>query len=409
MARHVAILTDSFPPDIRSSAILMHAMAEGLQSRGYDVTVLTVTRGGPVAVRAGGIRVLRVPMPGLPLHGVSAVRKGVAWLALPISTTLRAFTAMRRPDAVWVYSPPLTLGLAAAAIRAVHRCRVILNVQDLFPDNAVDLGLLRGPLEIAFFQQIEDFCYRNADRIVVHSDAHVARLAEHPALAARRPDIRVIPNFVDVDAVGSAAPDPELKQRLGLSGRFVFVFGGVMGFAQDLDLIVEAARRLRERKDIGFLLVGDGVRRATAQRMAGPLDNLRFHDPVPPAVYHSWLRSADAGLVTLRAETATPVVPSKTLTYMAAGLPVVAAIPRASDAVPLLSAARGGVWVPAGDAAALAAACAAVASDPASARAMGRRAREFCIAHFSAPRVLDRIVQLLDEVVGIPHGRDGHP
>lgn len=394
MARHIAILCDSYPPEVRSAATLMGEVARGLRDRGWEVTVLT-TRMGRGAAREVGIRVLGVP--SLPLHDVPAWRKGLAWLALPAVVAGAGALFMRRPDVLWVYSPPLTLGIAAAALKRRFRCRLVLHVQDLFPDNAVDLGLLRDPILIRSWRLVEDLSYRAADRVVVHSAGHVPWLCRHPALAGRPGAVEIVPNFVDVEAVQALSPDADLKPRLGLQGRFVFVFGGVMGFAQDLTTVADAARLLRDRSDLAFLLVGDGVAREAAQRRAGGLDNVVFHDWVPPREFAGWLRACDAGLVTLRPEMTTPVVPSKTLTFMAAGLPVVAAVPRTSDARDLVSRARCGLWVPAGDARALADACAALASDPASARVMGQRGLAACRESFSREAGLERICQVLDD------------
>ncbi len=393
MARHIAILCDSFPPEVRSAATLTGEVARGLRDRGWEVTVLTTGPGRGTA-NEDGVHVIRVP--SLPLHDVPPWRKGLAWLALPAVVAGAGALLARRPDVLWVYSPPLTLGLAAAILKRRFRCRLVLHVQDLFPDNAVDVGLLRDPVLIAAWRVVEDLCYRAADRVVVHSPGHVPWLRRHAAFSHRPEAIEVVPNFVDVDAAQAASPDGDLKRRLGLEGRFVFVFGGVMGFAQDLTTVVDAARLLRDRPDLGFLLVGGGVAREAAERRADGLGSVVFHDWVPPREFAGWLRACDAGLVTLRPEMTTPVVPSKTLQFMAAGLPVVAAVPRTSDARDLVSRARCGSWVPAGDARALAGACAALASDPASARVMGERGLATCRESFSREAGLERIGRVLD-------------
>lgn len=397
MPRHIAILCDSYPPEVRSAATLMAELARGLRERGWEVTVVT-TRSGRGNTREAGVRVVRVPM--WPLHDVPAWRKGVAWLVLPGAMAGVGAWRLRRPDVFWVYSPPLTLGLAAALLKRRFRSRLVLHVQDLFPDNAVDLGLLTNPLAIRAWRAVESLCYRAADRVVAHSPGHVPWLRRHAVFAGRTDAIHVVPNFVDVEAVQAASPDPDLKRRLGWEGRFVFLFGGVMGFAQDIETVVHAARLLRDRTDTSFLLVGGGVARQAAEQQARGLANVVFRDWVPPDEYARWTRTCDAGLVTLRAAMTTPVVPSKTLHFMAAGLPVVAAVPRASDARDLVVEARCGLFVPPGDAEALARACVALASDPNAARAMGERGLAFCRERFSRDTVLDRICSILDSLAG---------
>lgn len=396
MAHHIAILCDSFPPDIRSVAILTHQVALGLRERGWEVSVVT-TRADSHDRGVPGVRVIRVP--SLRLHDVPAWRKGLAWLALPGLVASWAAWSLPKPDVVWVYSPPLTLGLAGAALKRRFDCRLVLNVQDLFPDNAMDIGVLRHPGAIRFWRAIEHVCYRAADRVVVHSRGHVPWLRRHAAFASRPQSIEVVHNFVDVEAVQATPASRDLKRRLGWEGRFVVLFGGVMGFAQDLETVVEAARVLRNRPDIAFLLVGDGVTRGAAERRAEGLSNVAFHDWVAPDVFGSWMKACDAGLVSLRADMRTPVVPSKTLFYMAAGLPVVASVPRSSDAIDLVLEARCGVWVPAGDPVALARACAAMADDREATRRMGERGLLFCRDRFSREAMLERICSILSPLV----------
>ncbi|MBL6975648.1 MAG: glycosyltransferase family 4 protein [Deltaproteobacteria bacterium] len=404
--RRVLLLTDAYPPEIRSCPVLMKELAQGLVERGFHVTVLTTwptynlteedrelygRRLSNMVQTEDGVRVIRVPVP--PLHNVGPVVKGLSEAALPLLMSA-AGSLVKAVDAVIVFSPPLSLGLAAAALKVRFGCPIILNVQDLMPQAAMDLGVLKNPLLVKAFEVLEDRCYRHADRITCHSEGNVDWLKTHrPAHAGK---LEIVHNWVDVDGYQATEPDREVRGRLGLDLKFVFLFGGVMGFAQDLDTVVEAARRLDDRKDMAFLLVGDGVARERVEAAAMGLTNVVFHPFVAPERYVGWLRAMDAGLVTLRAETRTPVIPSKILGFMASGLPYLAVLGGHSDARRLTANGRCGVMAEPGDPDDVVRAALKLAGDRKKAAGMGRRGLEYCRRHFSRTACIDRYVRLLE-------------
>lgn len=405
--RHVVVVTDAYPPEIRSAATLMQELALGLRDRGFRVTVLTTfprynlddagrrdfaSLAGNVVRHEEGLAVVRVPT--LPIHNVGALVKGLGQVSMTAMLSA-AGALVGRADAVVVYSPPLPMGLVAASIKARTGARLVLNVQDLFPQNAVDLGVLKNPAIIKGFQIVETLCYRAADVVTCHSEGNLAWLRRHPALRGRPDAVEVVHNWVDVDRYQAAQPDRDARRRLGLDGKFVFFFGGVMGYAQDLDTVIAAAARLKDRADLAFLLVGDGVERERLAAMAQDLPNVVFHPFIPEADYARWLRAMDAGLVTLRAEMATPVVPSKLLGFMAAGVPYLALLNRESDARGITRDARCGVVLDPGDAGGLAAEAVRLAAAPLGARDMGRRGLAYCRRHFARDACIDRYAKLL--------------
>ena len=409
---HVLLVTDAYPPEIRSASLLMRELAVGLRDRGYRVSVLTTfprynltdeARRAFASVRANvladedGVRVLRVPT--LPIHNVPPVVKGVGQLSLPVLLGA-AGSLLPKVDAIIVYSPPLPLGLVAAALKVRFGARFILNVQDLFPQNAIDLGVLKDKSIIRAFEAIESFCYRAADRVTCHSEGNLAWLRRHAALRGRGDRVSVIHNWVDIDRYQATPPDPDVRARLGLAGKFVFFFGGVMGYAQDLDTTIRAARLLKDRTDVAFLLVGDGVERERLVGLAQGLPNVVFHPFIGEADYIGWLRAMDVGLVTLRAEMATPVVPSKLLGFMAAGVPYVALLNRQSDARSITTEGRCGIHLDPGNAEAAADAIAWFADNRAEAAAMGRHGLAYCRRHFSQDACIDNYAALLQSLSG---------
>jgi len=403
----ILLLTDAFPPEVRSSSHLMYELAEELAGRGHAVSVVTCRPRYNLAPGAapapaspgvprepvGGFEVLRVDAPAI--HNVGHVRRGLGQLWLPVAF-YRAARALPRPDVIYVYSPPLTLGLAAHWLGRRWRAPFVFNVQDLFPQNAIDLGALRNPLLVAFFRRLERFIYRHAAAIALHSEGNAAWLRRDGVEAAK---LRVIHNWVDTDAhrpdAGGAAN--HFRREVGLEGRFVVLFAGVMGYAQDMETIVEAAARLREESRVVFLLVGDGSERAGVERRVGELNlaNVRLLPFVPREDYPQLVAACDVGLVTLKKTMKTPVVPSKLPTYMASARPVIVSVNPESDAGALVRTADCGLLVPPGDPEAMAAAIRQLLNDPARAAALGASGRRYALAHLSRRACIDEIERLL--------------
>jgi len=404
-AMRILLLTDAFPPEVRSSSHLMYELAEDLAARGHAVSVVTCRPRynlapaaaaapaipGVLREPAGGFEVVRVDAPAI--HNVGHVRRGLGQLWLPVAF-YRAARALPRPDVIYVYSPPLTLGLAAHWLGRRWRAPFVFNVQDLFPQNAIDLGALRNPLLIAFFRALERHVYRHAAAIALHSEGNAAWLRRDGVEAAK---LRVIHNWVDTERHRPEAGATSNRFRKGLEGRFVVLFAGVMGYAQDMGTIVEAAARLADEPRVVFLLVGDGNERAGVERRVGELKlaNVRLLPFVPREEYPALVAACDVGLVTLKKTMKTPVVPSKLPTYMASARPVIVSVNPESDAAALVRAADCGLLVPPGEPEAMAAGIRALLNDPARAAALGARGREYALQHLSRRPCIDEVERLL--------------
>ena len=260
---------------------------------------------------------------------VSALFAGMAGVWLP------AF------DAALVYSPPLPLALAALALCRARRRPLIVNIQDLFPQSAIDLGLLNNPYLIRIFKGLESFLYRHADLVAVHSEGNRRHVLNAGGKFGK---VTVVPNWIDTKAIQPGSRENGLRASLGLDHHFVVSFAGIMGYSQDLETVLHSARILKDQKDIVFLMVGDGVEKFKLQKLAreNQLDNVLFLPMQPKDKYPEVLLASDLCLATLRPEVKTPVVPSKILSIMAAGRPVLASLPLDGDAPRLIAEAQCG-------------------------------------------------------------------
>ena len=337
-----------------------------------------------------GVRVRRVWTPHLPQH--IPVARGLDHFGLALTYAL-AGLGLERPDVLLLYSPPLPIGLAAGFLGRVFRCPFVLNVQDIFPQSAIDLQVLKQRALIRFFERLERCLYRWADHITVHSEGNRANVASKLGSPAK---VTVVPNWIDTGFIRPGPRTNGFRGELGLGEEFVVSFAGTMGYSQDIDTVLAAADVLRALPEILFVLVGDGVElpRLKEQAARMRLQNVRWVPLQPRERYPAVLHASDVGLVTLHKDVSTPVVPSKLLSIMAAAKPVVASLPLTGDAPRIVEAAQCGLCVPPEDPERLAEAILSLYDDRPLAERMGKNGRDCIEAHFSATGAAARYEEL---------------
>ncbi len=405
----VLLLTNYYPPEIGGAAHLLCELAESLAERGYQTTVVTgfprynVTQHpdayrGRVAMweTVNGVRILRLWIPSMPRR--SPILRGLEHFLAPSLLLLGGLFAGPQ-DAVLTYSPPLPLGLAVYGLGRVKRMPCVVNIQDLFPKEAVMLGLLKSGVLIRLFEAIERFVYRKADCIAVHSPGNREYVIAH---GGRSGTTLVIHNWVDVARIQPSPRENAFSREHALSDRFVVSYVGTMGWCQDMLIIVQAAQLLRDQPDILFLMVGDGPEKSRAEERCKQLglENVVFLPLQPWARYPDVLAASDVSMINLNENLGTPAVPSKLLSIMAAGRPVMASLPLDGDAPRIIEEAGAGLCVGPNDAAALAAAVLRLYRDQALRRACGARGRQYVEAHFSRQACMDQYETLLAHLVG---------
>ena len=357
------IITNYFPPEIGAASHLFFELAESLVDVGIQVTVLTgfprynLKRRPPayrhkwfmterVPTKSNGtISVVRVGCTSIPFSRAIPVLRGLDHLWTAKVFLFRAL-ALPRHDCTLIYSPPLTLGITARWLKLLKRTPFIVNVQDLFPQNAIDLGVLKNKILIRLFQRMERYVYRHADLITVHSDAnktHVQALL-HDATDTASAKVHTIPNWVDTNAIRPGPKRNAFTKRYNIPiKKYIVSFAGVLGYSQGTQIIVEAAQLLHNEQDIHFIIVGEGPDRPHLEKLTANSPNVSLLPLQPQETYPQVLAASDLCLVTLKASVKTPVVPSKILSIMAAGRPIIASMPLNGDAPKLIKHAKAGV------------------------------------------------------------------
>ncbi len=402
--KNILIVADVYPPEVSSASHLMQELAEGLQKRGHRVFVATayprhyLVAGQqpdfPALVNENGVKVLRIKI--LPHHKVNFIIRGLAQLTLPwLFFRQIKKNITEKIDSVFVYSPPLPMGLVGIRVKKYFGAKFVLNLQDIFPQNAIDLGILNNPLPIAFFERMERKIYREADLITFHSAGGRKFLIEKKSVPEKK--IITLPNWIDLDSYGISDRNLSFRRQWGLENKLIFLFAGIMGPAQGLDFLVEVVKSVIDLKEVVFLLVGDGMEKEKIEKMIteNHLDNMLIKPFVSKEDYPYLAKEADIGLVCLSSKNKTPFVPGKFLGYLAAGKPVLAFLNKESDGFDLLAAADCGRAILTGDEKQAVTAVRELAGHRKELEMFGANGRRYLESHFAAEVIFDKIEEIL--------------
>ena len=332
----VIFLTQYFPPETGAPQNRLHATAQALVRKGAEVTVLTAMPNYPdMRIHAAyrGKWHVREVLDGMVVHRawlfVSA-KRSIVWRLLNyfsfvFSSLWVGLFRLKRSDVLFVESPPLFLGITAMLLAKAKGAKLVFNVSDLWPESAVQLGLVTNRSIIGISTWLEELCYRRSALITGQTKGIVADIQR------RCPEKQVLwlPNGVDLEAIAQAegSGDPqEARARLGIPpGDLVLTYAGIIGHAQGLEVVLQAASLLKHRSDIHFLLIGDGPEKSMLQALKKELavDVVRFVDRMPRAELLALLRATDAVVVPLRRnDLFKGAIPSKIFEALALSKPV---------------------------------------------------------------------------------------
>jgi glycosyltransferase involved in cell wall biosynthesis len=341
------------------------------------------------------LRVLHIFTPAC-LHRSYRWRLFAFWTFM--SASLIAALRVEPMDVMMGTSPPLFQALSAWMVAAIRRKPFLLEIRDLWPAFAIDIGLLKSPVAIALSRWLESFLYARATHLLVNSPAYRDYLVSRGVPFQK---ISLVANGVEPDMFDPVHQGADVRSKFALADKFVVTYAGAMGMANDLGTLLEAAERLCERTEIQFLLVGDGKERPRLQMEARSrgLVNITFAGSQPKNRMAAFLAASDACVALLKDIPAfRTTYPNKVFDYMAAGRPTVLAIDGAIRQV--METAQGGIYVPPGNAVRLAEAIGKLADDPPHARQMGVAAREYVVQYFNRQDQARTFIQLLRTLAG---------
>jgi colanic acid biosynthesis glycosyl transferase WcaI len=411
----ILVLCPHYAPDVAPTGEVMTSIVEGLAARGHRLHVVTSLpwyEHHRVEVDWRGSMVHHADVPWgritrvhpFPTDKTNLVARAVGFAGFTGLSGLEGAITRSRPDVVLAMSPPLTLGPAAVAIGRLRRIPVVFNIQDVFPDVAVELGMLTNAKVIAAASWLERATYAHADAVTVLSDDLrdnvVAKLAGRSHRKGGDPDkVRVIPNFVDTVRIAPAPHDNAYRRELGLEGKTVVLYAGNVGFSQSLDLVLAAARSFAGEPSVAFVINGGGSARPALEADAAGMANVHFVDFQPRERLAEVLAAGDIHLVPLRRGLARSSVPSKTYSILAAGRPFVASIDPGTEIERIAERSGAGIAVAPDDPEAFTAAVRRLVDDPTEAQRMGAAGRRWVEGWASPAAVAESYETLFAELV----------
>ncbi|MEP0807036.1 MAG: glycosyltransferase family 4 protein [Chloroflexota bacterium] len=382
-------------------------MAKFLQSRGHELVIVasdlnyqtgrrTVARKGVFAEQNfDGVRVLRS-------YIYPALHRSYFWRVISFFSFMFSsiWTALqvRDVDLVMGTTPPIFQAVSAWFVALIRRKPFLLEVRDLWPEFGVSMGVLKNPLVIALARWLERFLYARATHILVNSPAYREYMISKGVPEKK---VTYIPYGTDVDMFNPSVDGSSIRAELGLQERFVVLYAGALGQANDIDTLLRAANRLKVEEKIRFVLFGDGKERPRLESEARQmgLSNVIFAGVRAKKDMPRVIAAADACLAILQdIPMFRTTYPNKVFDYMAAGRATVLVIDGVSRR--LIEESGGGVFVQPGDDAMLAETVLELSKDSRRLQQMGRNARDYLVKYLDRRDRLNETLDLLVRLAG---------
>lgn len=434
----ILIYSYNYAPEPIGIAPLMTELAEGLVARGHEVRVVTGMPNYPERVIYEGYQGKWYCTEFI--KGV-VIQRSYVWirpkpnlldrLLLEASFVITSFIHAlkgKRPDVILMTSPPLPVCVPAAFLAWIHSCPIVLNLQDILPDAAIHVGLLKENSKlVSIFRFLEKFAYRSATKISVIADGFVENLRNKGV-----PENKIvqIPNWVNTEIIKPLPKEPnKFRDEHELNGKFVVMYSGNIALTQGIETVIHAAVRLRHITDIAIVIVGENsaleeleweeenalIKFNTDAKIALKklhleeekarklLDiykdtckatNIKLLPFEPRERLPEMLAAADLGLVLQRHNVVNFNMPSKIPVLMASGRAILASVPPDGTAASAIRESGGGILIPPEDPGALTAAIVELYIDSKKVKILGEKGRKYAEENYAFDKSLDRYEKL---------------
>jgi colanic acid biosynthesis glycosyl transferase WcaI len=404
----ILIYSYNYYPEPIGIAPLMTELAEGLVKRGHEVRVVTAMPNYPerqiyedyrgkfyLNEYKNGVQIQRSyvwirPQPNL----LDRIMLDASFVVTSFFPALLGW----RPDVILSTSPSLPVCVPAALLGWLRACPVVLNLQDILPEAAVHVGLLKNKFLIKVFAALEKFAYHSASKVSVIADGFVENLLSKGVEADK---IEQIPNWVDVNFIRPLPKENNpFREAHNLNGKFVVQYSGNIALTQGLETVIQAAATLRDIPEIAFVIVGEakGLQRLQQYCLDCGADNVMLLPFQPREHLPQMLAAADIGLVVQKKNVISFNMPSKIQVLLASGRALVASVPENGTAARALRQSGGGVIVPPEDAQALANAILELYKHPEKVKTLGYNSRQYAVEQYAFDQALNHYETLFESV-----------
>lgn len=330
------LIADAFPPMRTSAAVHMHELTLKLIEQRHEVTVIIPTASSDLPLRFDRVNQFRLVSVLTPkTKDVGYIRRTMAEFLSPyiLYSRLKSNSIINESfDGIIWYSPTIFFGPLISRLKRRYGCTAYLVLRDMFPDWAVDLGLMKKRLPYYFFKLVEFNQYKAANFIGIQAPGNL-KYFNHGIFEKFKTKVELLWTWV-TPYNSTVACSIDLT-RTHLSGRKIFVYAGNMGVAQDFDLIMKLVELYKHQVEIGFVFVGRGseVKRLKMVAVQQTLENILFCDEIDSTQIPALYTQCHVGLVALDPRHKSNNIPGKFLSYMESGLPVLARLNSGNDLV----------------------------------------------------------------------------
>ena len=402
---HILIIHQAFASIKEGGGTRHYEFARYLAAKGHQITIVT----SPISYLTGASKKkpslkkeIEYSEPGItiirsyayPALHKSFVHRVINFISFMVSSFL-AGLSVKQVDLIWGTSPPIFQSGSAWLIAKFKHIPFLFEVRDLWPAFAIEMGVLKSPLLIAPSQWFEKFMYRQADRVMVNSPGYIRHVQSRGAKK-----VELITNGGEPAMFNPEADGTQFRIQNQLQDKFIVLYAGAHGLANDLGIIIEAANLLKEEQQIHFVLIGDGKEKQhlidKANNMG--LTNVTFLPACPKDEISHVIAAADICVAILQ-----PIplfqttFPNKVFDYMVAGKPVLLAIDGVIRQV--IEESNGGVFVPPGQPDSMANTILELSKTPDNLIQMGKSGREFVKTHYNRKDLAEQLELVLKDMV----------
>lgn len=396
----IVLITDTFPPLRSSGSVQLRDLAQEFTKQGHKLTVLLPdsqleTRWKLEEYEGATILRLKAPQSKDRSYLLRTVNELLMPFAMLINLNNSPMKNKKWEAVIW-YSPSIFHAPLVKRIKTKSKCKSYLILRDIFPDWALDLGLLKKGLAYWFLKWVAQKQYDAANIIGVQSPGNISYFEKSMAIRKGQ-SVEVLQNWL---ARPSSSSCSIIIKETSLIDKKVLVYAGNMGVAQDIELILNLAERMLLYEDVGFLFVGRGneLERLKTIAQNRKLDNVLFRDEINPDEIPDLFRQCSAGIVSLDIRHNTHNIPGKFLTYMQSGLPVLASINNGNDLAELIEREKVGKVCQTGSLDELEHKCLSLLNQIETDSQLASRCKSLFMRNFSVSIAVNQIVNSLNTV-----------
>jgi glycosyltransferase involved in cell wall biosynthesis len=306
----ILILTQYFPPEVGAPQNRLYELAVRLKQKGADISVLTAMPNYPQMEihkeykgkflfyeELGGLKVYRSWI--YVTKSKSIIPRLINYLSFVKTSFWSGWFRLGKFDYILCESPPLFLGISAYALCKIKGAKLIFNVSDLWPESAEKLGIVTNRFFLSLAYRLEKFLYRKSAIVTGQTQGIVKDISR------RFPKTITywLPNGADLDYFKPEDIKTEWRAKNNFSETdFILLYAGILGHAQGLEVIIQAAEILKEKKEIKFVLLGSGPEKEKLTSLAKDkkLSNVHFADTISKKSMPEVIKACNAAIIPLR-------------------------------------------------------------------------------------------------------------